>query len=42
MNKNEREILEIAKDLKELKENNPKGYEYVVNFIKSKSSKGDK
>ncbi|SFI95096.1 hypothetical protein SAMN02910355_0273 [Terrisporobacter glycolicus] len=42
MNENEREILEYVKVLKELKENNPEGYEYVVNFIKSKSSKGDK
>lgn len=42
MNKNEREILEFVKDLKELKENNSQGYKYVVNFIKSKSSKEGK
>lgn len=42
MNKNEIEIFEWAKELKELKYNNPEGYEYVINLIKIKSSKGDK
>lgn len=42
MNKNEIEILELAKELKELECNNPEGYEYVINLIKSKCSKNDK
>lgn len=42
MNKNEIEIFELAKELKELECNNPEGYEYVINLIKSKRSKNDK
>lgn len=42
MNKNEIEIFELAKELKELECNNPEGYEYVINLVKSKSSKGNK